>query len=108
MKGKATLPNLIIEQGQTKSNALAFNDLRFVTSLVLSAPEALTGTVTVEVTGRRNPAETDWKNLTTGGSVVTASAGEGLPITDVAFAGFRLVSDSAEAEKRTFVVSGRE
>lgn len=108
LSAKVTLPDLVIPVGQTESNALSFQNLRFLQSLTIHSPESLTGTLTVEVTSKRNPGGTDWKDLTSGGSVVTLAAGEALPITDVAFAGLRVKSSSAEASERHFGVTGRE
>ena len=99
---------LTISNGGTVSDALGFNDLRFLDQVTIYAPETLAETVTVEVAGLRVPAATDWKDFAEAGTPVTLTAGEALTIPDVAFMGLRLVAGSAVAADRVFRVVGNE
>lgn len=107
---KATFAPLVIEAGQTESSVLKFNDLRWLRDLEIIGPASLDGTVTVEVTTKRNPESTDWAAQQSGGSDVTVPAGKAIALTRVPFAGLRLVSDAVggETAKREFQISGRE
>lgn len=105
---KAQLPALVISTGQTISNALGINHLRWLSSLTILPPAALTGTITIEVTNKRNPESTDWVTLQSAGSDINPAAGKAVTLTDVPFIGLRLKSNAAEVASREFRLVGSE
>jgi len=107
------LKNFLIGNGTTTSNAIGgFEDAE---ALVIYAPAALTGTVTLQVAPDREASERDqsgaaaaaivWATMQSGGSDITIPAGKALTLTDIGFRQMRLVSGSAEGADRTFKVS---
>lgn len=109
----ADLPNILIASGTTTSAAIGgFDDAE---ALVIYAPAALTGTVTLQVAPDRQASERDqslaaapavvWSTMQSGGSDITIPAGKALTLTDIGFRQMRLVSGSSEGADRTFKVS---
>lgn len=100
-----TLTDLTIANGGTTSNALTANDLKFVRSVAIQGPSALTGTATVQV----SLDGTNFHALQSGGSDVVVTAVKTLVVADVPMKGLRIVSGSAEGAERVFeVVALRE
>lgn len=99
---------ITIASGQTASGALSFNDLRHISHLVIYPPDTLdVTTFTVEVSGVRGTPV--WKDLDDGtGTAVVLTAGEAIRISDVAFAGLRILAGAAVAADRVFTVVGME
>lgn len=95
---------LTIDNGETTSNALEFNQLRFASDAVIYAPDTLPETVTVEVTDVRDGSD-GWVEMTDeAGDPVQPAAGEAIPIPDINAMGLRLVSGSSVAADREFGV----
>lgn len=95
------LPSLTIANGGTTSGALGgFTDAR---SVVLYAPSALTGTVTIQI--EPSASGTSWVDLSSAGSDVTIAAGNAVVLEPLGFRQIRLSSSAAEAAARTFTVT---
>ena len=96
----ANLPSMVIANGGTVSGTITsyLGDAR---SITITAPSALTGTVTIQgsVDGG-----TTYVDVGSGGSDVTIGAGNAVTITDPAFNAIRLSSSIAEGAERTFLV----
>lgn len=95
------LPSLTISSGGTQSGAIGgFSD---AVALVLYAPAALTGTVTIQI----EPTDTGtaWVDLGSGGSDVTIGAGNSVTVEPVGFRQLRVVSSAAEGADRVFTVT---
>lgn len=93
------LPTLTIDSGTQTSDAITgFGDAE---ALILYAPSALTGTVTVQV----SPTTTGtFVDLESSGSDVTLTAGNATVITEIPFGALRLSSSIAEGADRNISV----
>lgn len=79
--------------------------LDYAIAISIFSPAALTGTVTVQVSPVESPAAGDWKALSVGGADVTIPAAKAVILTSLGgFKDLRLVSGSAEAAQRDFIV----
>ena len=95
------LPNLTIANAGTTSGAIGgFADAR---ALMIYAPAALTGTVTVQV--EPTDTGTSWVDYGSGGSDVTIAAGNAVTIEPISFRQLRLSSSGAEGAERVFTVT---
>lgn len=103
---KVGLGTLTIANGGTDSEALTFANLRFIRSITIEAPDTLTGTVTVQVSGERSG--TDFTTLQSDGSDITIAASDAITIDPITAMQLRLHSGSAETGDRTFRVTGME
>ena len=97
------LTDLTIANGGTTSNALTANDLKFIRSVTIQGPSALTGTVTVQV----SLDGTNFVALQSAGSDVTVTAAKALILSPLPVRGLRVVSGSAEGAERVFEVVGQ-
>ena len=104
----ANLPNLVIASGATDTTTAITSYITDADSITITAPAALTGTVTIRV-ANDTPAEgggtPTYKDLMSGGSAVTITTNDLITITDVGFNSLKVTSGSAEASTRTFTVS---
>src|SRR3990167_3144059 len=93
------LPTLTIDSTTQTSNVITgFGDAE---ALVLYAPAALTGTVTVQVSPATDGAFVD---LESSGSDVTLTAGNATVITEIPFSALRLSASIAEGADRNISV----
>ena len=75
--------------------------------LIVYAPSALTGTVTLQVAPVGSPSAGEWVNHEIGGVVTTLTAGQGTTVPVGAAKALRVVSDDAEASNRDFILVGQ-
>lgn len=103
----ANLTSLTIASGQTVGAAIGGMD--DAEALVIYAPAALTGTITLQISPTREASEgggtATWATLQSGGADITLGAGKALTITDIGFRQLRMVSDAAEGATRTFLIT---
>lgn len=102
------LGTLTIANGGTNSGALLAGNVatQFGSNvdMVIFAPAALTGTVTMQIAPLESPSAGDWKTAYLGGADVTIPAGKAVVVPVVAFKNMRLVSSGAEGADRNFEV----
>lgn len=108
---------LTILSGQTKSQALSAGRSHGVMKtllgpgidMVIFAPPATSGTITVQVSAEKDALDAQFFNLTDGhGSDITISANKASPLPSQAYKDLRLVSSSAEAADRVFTLYQQE
>lgn len=104
---RALLGPLTIHAATQESNVMEFNSLRFLSGLTLTAPEVLTGTVTVQVQATRSGVD-PWVTLQSSGVDVEVTAGKSVTISPISAARLRLVSSVAEGADRLFYTAGDE
>ena len=97
----ADLGNMTITSGQTASNAVTSCD--DADTIVVYAPAALTGTVTIQI--EPTLTGTSFVDLQSGGTDVTIGAGNSTSITSVGFRQLRGSSNAAEGADRVFPVT---
>lgn len=105
------MPSLTIADGETKSNALDRTTLQFLDSLSILPPSSLSGTVTVRVADIDAAAavDADYRDLESGGSVVTVTAGQALVLTEISGHGaLRLETDSAPGADEVYDLTAQE
>ncbi len=101
------LGNLTIPISTKPSSALDGRLLRTVSSLVIHAPAALTGTITIQVPDAlSSPTYNNYQE--TPGTDVTITAGDAILLKQVPMHGIRVNSGSNEAAERVFPVFGEE
>ena len=88
----------IANNGTDTTAMQAFDDMESVT---ITAPAALTGTITIQVDIN---ASGTYGTLQSGGSDITIAASKTLVIIDAAFKNMRIHSSSAEGAARQFIV----
>lgn len=98
------LPDLVFPISTSITNAIDLTDPRFQ-AIVIYSPAALTGVVTVEVSG---DGGVTFQTLRSVGADVALAIDEATPITMIIYDQIQLVSDGVEAAERTFVVRGLE
>ena len=96
----ANLPNLVIALTESVSGTITAS-LTDAAALTITAPSALTGTVTLQ--GSLDGGTT-WADIGSGGSDVTIGAGNGVTVSPFPYNGLRLSSSTTEAAARTFLV----
>lgn len=101
------LEALTIAESGTESSEIDTARMRHVEALSISAPDTLTGTVTVEI-NHTETGSSGWKELHSNGTPVTVPAGGAIVLTAVPAARLRLVSSGAEAAARTFNLWARQ
>ena len=86
---------LIIEDGASASNVLD-NPKATFRDMTIFPPSSLGGITTVEVSPRREAESVaaDWITLTSGGSAVTLTASEALPLTVSGWGALRIATDT--------------
>lgn len=99
---QANLPNLVIAQNATATTTPITAQLSDAEAVMIFAPSALTGTVTVQVSSDGGSTYVD---LGSGGSDVTIGAGNAVTISPVGFNALRVTSGSSETAERTFTVT---
>ena len=99
--------SLTIPSGQTTSPHLNMRR-KPLRGMSIFSPAALTGTVSIEVSGDLNEDVPTWQNLQSGAADIVVGAAECVPIDYVGWDGLRFVSASAEAADRTFKMKGVE
>ena len=104
MRSPMILPDLVIANGGTTSSAISAERLRYLDSINIWGPAALTGTVTVEV----SYDGTNYGTLQSAGSDVAVAATKVVTVLTGGFYGLRVKSDGAEGAARTFQVRGTE
>jgi hypothetical protein len=105
---RISLGSLTIASGGTTSGELSYNNTRFMRSISITAPAALTGTVTVEANYARTGTGA-WGTLTDEfGDDVTVAAGKVRVVQPVGGARLRLKSSGAEGADRVFYILGEE
>lgn len=98
--------SMVIASSETDSTAIAADPhYQNATALIIEGPDALTGTVTVEVS---LDDASSYSKLQSGGADITIGAGDAVPITFQAWTHIRVSSGSAEDAERTFVVKAVE
>lgn len=100
----ARIGTLTIASGATTSNSLSRRRLAHVGPLVIVAPAALTGVVTIQVPDKENSP--NWVALQSGGADVTLPAGKATTLDISPFLNLRLSSTLAEGAQRDFEVFG--
>lgn len=100
----ADLADLTIANAGTASGAIT-TGLEDAEWLMIYAPAALTGTVTVQVSD--DTATQTWRDLTVvdGTADLTVPAGNAVPVRYTGFKSLRLLSSAAEGAARTFAVT---
>ncbi len=101
---------LTIKAGQTESNHIDMRQMP-LRGISIFGPDALTGTVSIEVSGNLDaelPSVIRWNNLQSGGSNVVIGADECVPLDFVGWHGLRLSSGTAETADRVFKIVGVE
>lgn len=99
---------LTIEDGETASNALDGHSCRWLKSLEIHPPAALSGTVTVRVAPQR-PTETPvYRDMESEGAAITLTAGQTLTLTELGFGSLRLETDAAPGADEVYPVTGQE
>jgi hypothetical protein len=101
------LGTLVIANAGSNSTALEFKR-KPVRGIVIYAPAALTGTVTVQVAIGATEAAATWVDLQSAGSDVEVAAGKAVTIDAIAWDWLRVQSDGAEGSERTFTVMAYE
>ena len=97
---------IAITSGQTDSTAVAANPhYQNATGLVIGAPSALTGTITIQIS---LDGGSTYLALQSNGSDVTIGASDAVSITFQGWTHLRVVSGSAEGATRTFTVRAVE
>ena len=100
---------LTIASGQTVSDSASVHlprrALGISEELHISAPAALTGTVTVEVAPDDEAPAGDFRQLSVAGADLTIAAGDSVLVPCGSCRDLRLVSSSAEAAARAFVIT---
>lgn len=106
----ASLGTLKIPSGQTKSNIIGSRSIGFVEGLCIYPPTSLSGTVTVRVahTPPSVAQDADFRDLESGGSVVTLTAGQALTLSEVSFMSMRLETSLAPGSDEDYPVTGQE
>lgn len=97
----------VIASAGTEGTAIEFKR-KPVRGIVIYAPAALTGTVTVQVATGATEAAAVWVTLQSAGSDITVAAAKAVTIDAVAWDWMRMLSDGAEAATRTFTVMAYE
>ena len=98
---------MTISSGQTTSaNLREVADLKFVRGFTFIAPDALTGTVKVEVSHKREPTADEWSTVMVNGVDFAIPAGKAVDLPNVMCKSLRLVSSAAEAADRVIGVMG--
>jgi len=105
----AIVGTLTIASGQTDSPALSTVAkpkiaLGVAIDLVIYAPSALTGTVSVQVSPIEEPDSADWRTASVAGTPVTIAAGAAEVVPVVAARDLRIHSSGAEGADRSFIV----
>lgn len=101
--GQVRLPNLVIPNGQSVSNALNRNNLRYLLAVTVFPPTVLdAGTYTIEVTADG----TNWVTLQEGGADATLTAGKARTVDEPSYLGFRIKSSVNATADRTFMLVG--
>lgn len=97
---------IAITSGQTDSTALAANPhYQNAEGLVIAAPAALTGTITVQIS---LDGGSTYVALQSSGSDVTIGVSKAVSITFQGWTHLRVVSGSAEGATRTFTIRAVE
>jgi hypothetical protein len=94
------LGTLTIASGGTASGAIEVGD-KPIRSLVIAAPAALTGVVSVQVS---LDAGVTWKYLTSGGADIQIAAARCVVVDCVGYDQVRVFSSAAEGGARAFVL----
>jgi len=100
-----SLGSLRILISGTESDVLDSKKTRWMKGITIFAPASLTSTVTVKVSGDDGGS---FQTLYSGGTQVEVPAGSAVAIDYVGWDALRLVSASAEAAERVFVIKGVE
>ena len=103
----ANLPTLTMDSGFASSSILrGFED---ASALIIMAPSALTGTITVRVATESSgvTASSTWADYQSGGSDVTLGAGNAVQFSPPLAGSIILVSSATEAARRYFQVQKR-
>lgn len=96
---------LTILSGATTSEELdlAANGVRRAKTIQISAPAALTGTVTIYVA---KAVGGTYQPLANGGTAFTVPAAQALQLTGIVAGALKLVSSGAEGADRAFIITG--
>ena len=103
----ANLPTLTIDSGFASSSVLTgFED---ASALIIMAPAALTGTITIRVATESSgaTASSTWADYQSGGSDITIGQGNSAQLTPPLGGSLILVSSTSEAARRYFQVQKR-
>ena len=98
---QADMPNLVIASGQTDTTTAITTSLDDAESITITAPAALTGTVTIKGS---TDGGTSYVDVGSAGSDVTIGAGNAVTISPFTFNALKVTSGSAEGAERTFTV----
>lgn len=101
-KHTVNLPNLVIANTATDSTTPITQHLDDAYAVMITAPAALTGTVTVRTSSDNGVTYGDHGS---GGTDITVGAGNTVTLTDIAFNALKVTSSLAEGAERTFKVS---
>lgn len=102
------LGNLVIPNGTKPSNAISGRVLRTLKSLSITAPAALTGTITIQTPDGIGTSPTFFALQSPPGTDITIAASKTIVITSLPMHGIRVNSGSSEGAERTFQVFGEE
>jgi hypothetical protein len=104
MRNNVPLGTLTIASSGTTSPAIPYERIRYLDSILIWGPSALTGTVTVEV----SYDGTNFGTLQSAGSDVEVGPDKVVVVLSGGFQALRLVSGSSEASARVFNLRGTE
>lgn len=107
------VPPITISSGQTTSVALSTllseGQIKVLfggaVDMIVYAPAALTGTVTVQYSPKSSPAAGDWKTVQVSGSDLTFPAAKATSVFPISARDLRFVSSGAEGADRVFAVN---
>lgn len=102
------VPTLTIPSGQTASNILDGHDVRWLDSLEIHPPAALSGVVTVRVAPQRPGFTPVFRDMESEGAVVVLTAGQTLTITKLGFGSLRLETTVAPGANEVYDLTGQE
>lgn len=102
---RTPLAPLVIQNGESESEELSFQELRHVRSIGIVGPSTLPETVTVQASAVRDPGSGDWGDLMVDGSAVEVGADEAVVISSFPFTALRLQAGENVAGDREFGVS---
>ena len=95
------MPNLVIANGATATTTPITSYLDDAYAVTITAPAALTGTITINVS---TDGGTTYVDATSGGSDVTVAAGNAVQISPFPYNALKVTSGGAEGAERTFTV----
>jgi len=104
---------LVIKQAKTESSVLDCSGL-FSSGLAIYAPDQdADGTVNIYVTSRKDAPDlgttgAGWRKLQSGGADISIGAGDAVPLDFLGWAKLKVITTSAQAAEREFVVMSSE